>query len=306
MITRRGVAIVVGAVALLVAGCSSAKVAATVDGAEIAESTVLGIRTANEGEVSVPGDQFRSDLSRLIFTKALLVAAEEDFGLTGLDTPEAREAYLASIPPQEEEFLASIAANPAFTEEAVTVTVTQLMILSEVRGAVAHDTDLLEDVWASSEGGFIEVCASHILVASEEEALEVLSRLDDGETFADVANDVSLDEASADGALPCPLSPTVFVAPFALALVNAPLGDVTDPVQTEFGWHVIVVESRESAETLEELAQDPVRWIAAERIEAVWTAWIDDAVGRAEIIVRSDIGTWSSPADAIAPPPQSP
>jgi parvulin-like peptidyl-prolyl isomerase len=98
----------------------------------------------------------------------------------------------------------------------------------------------------------------------------------------------------------------VFVAPFAFALVNAPVGEVTDPVQTEFGWHVIVVESRESAETFEELARDPVRWIAAERIEAVWTAWIDDAVERAEIIVRSDIGTWSSPADAIAPPPQSP
>jgi parvulin-like peptidyl-prolyl isomerase len=180
------------------------------------------------------------------------------------------------------------------------------MILSEVRGAVAHDPELLEDVWASAEGGFIEVCASHILVASEEEALDVLSRLDDGQSFVDIANDVSLDEASVDGALPCPLSPTVFVAPFALALVNAPVGEVTDPVQTEFGWHVIVVETRESAETLEELSQDPVRWIAAERIEAVWTSWIDDAVGRADITVRSDIGTWSSPADAIVPPPQSP
>jgi parvulin-like peptidyl-prolyl isomerase len=306
MITRRGVALVVGAIALLLVGCSSAEVVATVDGVEIAESTVLGIRAANEGEASVPGDQFRSDLSRLIFTEALLVAAEEDFGLTGLDTPEAREAYLAAIPSQEEEFLASIAANPAFTEEAVNVTVTQLMILSEVRGAVAHDPELLEDVWASAEGGFIEVCASHILVASEEEALDVLSRLDDGQSFVDIANDVSLDEASVDGALPCPLSPTVFVAPFALALVNAPVGEVTDPVQTEFGWHVIVVETRESAETLEELSQDPVRWIAAERIEAVWTSWIDDAVGRADITVRSDIGTWFSPADAIVPPPQSP
>jgi len=306
MITRKGVALVVGAVVLLVAGCSSAEVAATVDGVEIAESTVLGIRTANEGEVSVPGDQFRSDLSRLIFTEALLVAAEEDFGIAGLDTAEAREAYLASISEQEEEFLASIAANPAFTEEAVRVTLTQLMILSEVRGAVAHDPELLQAVWASAEGGFMEVCASHILVASEEEALDVLSRLDDGESFVDMANDVSLDDASVDGVLPCPISPTVFVAPFALALVSAPVGEVTDPVQTEFGWHVIVVESRESADTLEELAQDPVRWIAAERIEAVWTSWIDDAVGRADITIRSDIGTWSPSADAIVPPRPSP
>lgn len=75
MITRKAVALALGAVALLVAGCSSARVAATVDGAEIAESTVLGIRTANEGKVSVAGDQYRSDLSRLIVTEALLVAA---------------------------------------------------------------------------------------------------------------------------------------------------------------------------------------------------------------------------------------
>lgn len=306
MITRKAVALALGAVALLVAGCSSARVAATVDGAEIAESTVLGIRTANEGKVSVAGDQYRSDLSRLIVTEALLVAAEEDFGLTGLDTQEAREAYVASTSLQEEEFLASIDADPALAEEAVNVTVTQLMILSEVRSAVARDTELLEEVWATTEGGFIEVCARHILVASEQEALDVLSRLDDGERFADISNDVSLDEASVDGALPCPLSPTAFVAPFALALVSAPVGEVTDPVQTEFGWHVIVVESRESADTLDELAQDPVRWIAAERIEAAWTSWIDDAVERADIVVRSDIGTWSPPVDAIVPPPESP
>ena len=306
MITRKGVALAVGAIALLVAGCSSADVAATVDGTEIAESTVLGIRTSNQGQVSVPGDQFRSDLSRLIFTEALLVAAEEDFGLTGLDTPEAREAYLASVDSREEEFLASIAANPEFTEEAVNVTVTQLMILSDVREAFASDAEFLEGVWSSTEGGFTQVCASHILVASEEEAFDVLGRLDDGESFPDVANEVSLDDASVDGALPCPVSPTVFVAPFALALLTAPVGEITDPVQTDFGWHIIVVESRESAETLAELAQDPLKWIAAERIEAAWSSWIDDAVGRADIAVRSDIGTWSPSADGIVPPAQSP
>lgn len=176
MNTNKCIALGLGAIVLVATGCSSANVAATVDESEIEDATVLALRVDNEGEVTVAGDRFRDDLSRLIFTEALLIAAEEDFGLVSLDAPETRDAYLASVGPREQELLDSIATDSSLSDEALKLTVTQLVLLNAIRDVIPDD----------------------------------------------------------------------------------------------------------------------------------WTTWLDDVVEQADIAVRSDIGTWFSPADGIVPPPRSP
>jgi parvulin-like peptidyl-prolyl isomerase len=89
-------------------------------------------------------------------------------------------------------------------------------------------------------------------------------------------------------------------------VATAPVGEVVGPVQSDFGFHIVIVESRESPQTLEELAEDPVRWMPSETIDFYWNVWINDVVERADINVRSDIGTWYPPVDGIIPPPPSP
>lgn len=306
MITTKRVAIAIGTVALLAAGCSSADVAATVNDSEIAESSVLALRDDNEDASSVSGEVFRNDLSRLIFTEALITGAEDDFGLTGLDADETGDAFVASAGPEEQQYLASVADDPTFTDEAYDMAVTQLVLRSEVRKALANDPAILGEIWQDFGGELMEVCARHILVTSEGEAFDVLLRLESGEDFADIADEVSLDEVSVGGALPCPISPSAFVGPFAAAVATAPIGEVIGPVQSEFGWHIVLVESRESPASIEELAANPARWIPTEIIENHWNTWINDAVDKAVIVVRSDIGTWVPEVDGILPPPQSP
>jgi parvulin-like peptidyl-prolyl isomerase len=306
MITTKRIALAIGAVALLAAGCSSADVAATVNDSEIAESSVLALRVSREDASSVSGEVFRNDLSRLIFTEALITEAESDFGLTGLDSEETGNAFMASAGPQEQQYLTSVADDPTFTEEAVDMAVTQLVLRSEVRKALTNDPAVLGDIFQDFGGELIEVCARHILVASEGEAFDVLLALEAGEDFADLADDISLDETSVGGALPCPVSPSAFVGPFAAAVTTAPIGEATGPVQSEFGWHIVLVELRESPASLEELTENPARWIPAETIDHLWNTWINDAVDKAVIVVRSDIGTWVPEVDGILPPPQSP
>ncbi|GMQ94210.1 MAG: hypothetical protein BMS9Abin12_1694 [Acidimicrobiia bacterium] len=306
MNTRQRIALAAGALGLLAAGCSSADVAATVNGSEIAESFVLDIRVDNEGRNTVSGERYRNDLTRLIFTEAMLTAAEEDFGLTDLDTPEARAAFLATTSPVNEDYLASIAEDPEFSETAVDVAVTQLVLRSEVRAALASDEKNIEQVWQNDRNLLIEVCARHILVATETEANDVLGRLETGENFASVASEVSLDTTSPGGALPCPVSPASFVGPFAATVAAAPVGQFVGPVETGFGWHAIIVDSRESPDSLAELAADPVRWIPTEILDGFWGRWLNDVVERADIKVRSDIGMWYPPVDGIIPPPDSP
>jgi parvulin-like peptidyl-prolyl isomerase len=304
--TRKLFALAIGAIAVVAAGCSSASVAATVDGTEIEGDSVLGLRVATEDQVSVSGEQFRNDLSAVIFTEALLGAAEEDFDLADLDAPESRANYLASAGPREQEYVASVADDPTLTDAAVELATTQLILRDEVISALARDEAILEEIWQNSGGALVEVCASHILVATEEEAIDVVSRLEAGDSFADVADDVSLDDVSVGGALQCPISAAEFVGPFGAALATAPVGEITVPVQTEFGWHVILVDSRQGPQSAADLAEDPERWLSAEATDALWGRWINGAVESAVIVVRSDIGTWVASSNGILPPPPSP
>ncbi|AEB11645.1 peptidylprolyl isomerase [Marinithermus hydrothermalis] len=86
-----------------------------------------------------------------------------------------------------------------------------------------------------------ELCVSHILVRTREEAEAVLERLNAGEAFEDLANQLSIDPGSntTGGALGCHPAGT-FIEPFERAARRLEVGELTrTPVESEFGFHVI-------------------------------------------------------------------
>ena len=90
-----------------------------------------------------------------------------------------------------------------------------------------------------------EVRARHILVESEDEAKKVHARLKAGEDFAKVAGEVSKDPGSkADGGDLGFFTKDRMVAPFAEAAFKLEPNQVSDPVKTQFGWHVIQVQEK--------------------------------------------------------------
>jgi len=93
-----------------------------------------------------------------------------------------------------------------------------------------------------------KVCSSHILVATLEDARAAEARLASGESFGAVAKQVSLDPGSKvnNGELGCG-DPAQFVPEFAAAVRTLAIGEVSDPVRTQFGYHLIVVTSRTDA-----------------------------------------------------------
>jgi len=84
---------------------------------------------------------------------------------------------------------------------------------------------------------------SHILVESEDEAKKVQAELKKGAKFAKVAKAKSKDPGSADkgGELGWAV-PSNFVQPFGEAVVKLNKGQLSAPVQTQYGWHVIKLE----------------------------------------------------------------
>jgi len=107
---------------------------------------------------------------------------------------------------------------------------------------------------------------SHILAGTEAEAQAVLERLQAGDDFAALAEELSTDpsaEMNRGNLGQIPVDSQELDADFMAAAKNLAIGEPSKPIETRFGWHIILVNSRtEPAEkTLEE-----VRNVAAQEI----------------------------------------
>lgn len=108
-----------------------------------------------------------------------------------------------------------------------------------------------------------EYSAAHILVDSQERADALKAELDGGADFATLAKDNSTDVGSgANGGDLGWFGLGMMVPPFEAAVVAAEIGAVAGPVQSDFGWHLILVKETRIAEKpsldamREELAAD--------------------------------------------------
>ena len=94
-----------------------------------------------------------------------------------------------------------------------------------------------------------EYKASHILIESQSEAISIIEKLNNGEQFSELAKEYSIGpSASNGGSLGNFFSPNQMVKPFSDAVQLLANNEYSKaPVQTEFGWHVILREdSRET------------------------------------------------------------
>ncbi|HSJ49142.1 MAG TPA: peptidylprolyl isomerase [Gammaproteobacteria bacterium] len=90
-----------------------------------------------------------------------------------------------------------------------------------------------------------EFKARHILVETEDQAREIITALDGGGDFAALAKERSTDPMGANGGDLGWFAPGQMVKPFAEAAAQLETGQYTkDPVQTQYGWHVILLEDR--------------------------------------------------------------
>lgn len=94
-----------------------------------------------------------------------------------------------------------------------------------------------------------QVHARHILVKTKEEAQQVLDRLNKGEGFELLAQELSTDESTKDDGGDLGWFPRGQMVPaFEKSAFNAEVREVVGPTQTSFGWHVIKVEGHEVRE----------------------------------------------------------
>ncbi|WP_108860567.1 peptidylprolyl isomerase [Ruegeria sp. Alg231-54] len=93
-----------------------------------------------------------------------------------------------------------------------------------------------------------EFDASHILVATEEEAKEIKTLLDDGGDFAETAKEKSTGPSGPNGGSLGWFGKGQMVPEFENAVVSLEKGQISDPVQTQFGWHLIILNDTRKSE----------------------------------------------------------
>jgi len=86
-----------------------------------------------------------------------------------------------------------------------------------------------------------EYNAAHILVETEDEAKEIQKQLQEGADFAQLAKEKSTGPSGADGGNLGWFGPGRMVKPFEDAVSAMKPGDISDPVKTQFGWHILIL-----------------------------------------------------------------
>ena len=132
-----------------------------------------------------------------------------------------------------------------------------------------------------------EFRASHLLVETQEEAAAAKARIDDGAAFADVARDVSTGPTGPNGGDLGWFGAGAMVPEFEDQITSLEIGGVSEPFETQFGWHVAtLIETRAQPQpTLDQVARE----IAAELQEAAITARLEE-LAEAQTIVEPEEG----------------
>jgi len=177
--------------------------------------------------------------------------ASQDVARRGLDATGADHQHGRALAASAVGGIRAFNAMPRWFRDALVRRWTDVAILQ--RELLADPTPALQQEISGlcPSGRYV----SHILVATEQEAATIKQRLDEGGDFADLARASSIDTGSAQqgGALGCLDPSQPFVEPFATVAATQPVGVASDPFQTEFGFHVVLVSDQPAPEQLDQV-----------------------------------------------------
>ncbi|NIA24483.1 MAG: hypothetical protein GWP04_02820 [Gammaproteobacteria bacterium] len=290
-------------VALVASACSgSGKAVATVNG--------VPISLAEVGELAPPSDTmdtttFNDNLRNLIVEQVVLQAAEQEWSIT-MDSGAIDDRYdemVNSIDGDIDEYLSGKGVTTATLRHVAIQQVLGAAIDEQLSAQIGPISDEdLQNAYEGAKQAQANVCVHHILVDTEEEANVVIDRINAGETFEDVAVEVSKDPGSGEqgGDLGC-RAPSAYVPTFADAILKAPVGELYGPVESEYGFHVIRVDSRD-VPAFEELKSQLEEQIKRQQGAALFTDWITSKLDAATIEVESKYGTWTGAPDYTISP----
>jgi peptidyl-prolyl cis-trans isomerase C len=207
------------------------KILATVNGTPITDAEVSAFLRGmgQQGQAYNNPEGRKAILQELVAQKLLLLDAQKNL-------LEAEPAFKEQLKKAKESLLANYALEKVITGVRIT------------------DKEI-EDYYNENQDKFVSpatVNASHILVDSEEKAKEIYEKIEKGEmSFEDAAKEYSSCPSKDNGGSLGDFGKGQMVPEFDAAVFEMEVGEVTkEPVQTQFGYHLIRLNSKKEGETM--------------------------------------------------------
>ena len=212
-----------------------------------------------------------------------LALAEEDVGADmQAASPEAKREHLISyladiIMVTQAADKKNIADNPDFKRRLAFLRSKLLMgyeLQQEAKTALTDEAlKQTYDEAVKSMSGQEEVRARHILVEGEDEAKAIIEQLKGGADFAKLAKEKSKDPGAAEGGDLGYFTKDQMVPEFADVAFKMYPGQLSNPVKTQFGWHVIKVEDKRIKQPPEfEKVKDQIEAYLARKVQSDFIA----------------------------------
>lgn len=316
------------AAAVLLAGCSSFRTyAAEVNGQRISQGELnreLKAILGNEAYLEQVDQQFSSqgqgeraigagkDTLNSVFVAAVLnrrigfeLIHQEVVRRKIRVTDEQRQLTRETL---EERITKKVfAAFPESYQEDLVRVFSEQLALEEALGESVVDAAAIKAFYDANREAFDQTCVRHILVGTEATAAAIKGRLDGGEDFAAIARAESTDNqvgggsAESGGDLGC-LPKGSLVPEFEAAMDQLQPGQVSGPVQTTFGFHIIQVLERKTV-SLEE-ATPRIRETLQSQSPNPVGLFVNEAMTKADITVNPRYGQFVK--DGPSPGVQAP
>lgn len=209
----------------------------------------------------VPAEERRAFLVTVLIDMKVMAKAAREAGMADADLFKRRLQYLEERTLRRDYFTQKIAAS--VTEEAI---------------KAAYD-DFVKDFKPVEE-----VHARHILVATEDEAKAVKAELEGGKLFEVVAMEKTTDPSGKqNGGDLGFFSKGMMVPEFEAVAFTLEPGKVSDPVQSQFGWHVIKLEEKRMS------APPPIEQLQQQLGQQVMFKAFDESVAALKKDLKLDI-----------------
>lgn len=309
--------------ALLVGACSGSDattVAANVDGTEITAAEVDEVYARRAEAPAIASELARTDsdvdpqlqasvLTTLIRTEVLRKAAE-DRGVEVTDEQRAEQREQLAESAGGEEALQDVLAQSNVSEEELEANLTDQAIQAAISEQLGEDVteDQVETAYEEDPQGLYgeKVEVRHILTETEDEADDAIERIESGEDFAEVAQDLSQDPGSAEnGGELGEVAQGTTVPAFDEAAFDAEVGELVGPVETEFGFHVLEVTDQVPPADLDDVEGEIREQLQAQSQGQAFNEYITGFVAGLEIEVDPAYGTWDAQSVSVIPPTAS-
>jgi foldase protein PrsA len=194
---------------------------------------------------------------------------------------------------------------------------------AEVIKGVGPSEEEVQEFYDANVDRYSEIHTAHILVETNREGIRIKDQLEAAapgkveDVFAELANKHSLDTGSArNGGDLGFVDPTTLVPEYSQAVANLEVGEISNPVRSQFGFHIIRLIDRR-IRPLTDVQEQITQELTGNAGEAAWQDFIKEAYRDADIDVNSRYGELDIETQTIVnanaetvpggePPPEQP